>query len=107
MRPGWQTPDRRQAKAALVYGGGVNFDATSHFGVRAEYRGFVYKAPDFKLDSLNLDKVTHLAQPSAGIYFGSNPPAARPPHIGAERRALPAKDNRDSYRGLRRIMSAP
>jgi len=59
----------RQAKAALVYGGGVNFDATSHFGVRAEYRGLVYKAPDFKLDSLNLDKLTHLAQPSAGIYF--------------------------------------
>jgi len=29
----------------------------------------VYKAPDFTLNALNLDKVTHLAQPSVGIYF--------------------------------------
>ena len=59
----------RQTKAAFVYGGGVNFDVTRFFGVRAEYRGLVYKAPDFKLDTLNLDKITHLAQPSVGIYF--------------------------------------
>jgi outer membrane immunogenic protein len=59
----------RQTKAAFVYGGGANFDITHFFGVRAEYRGFVYKAPDFKLDALDLDKVTHLAQPSVGFYF--------------------------------------
>ena len=59
----------RQAKAAFVYGGGVNFDIASNFGVRAEYRGLVYKAPDFKLENLNLDKVTHLAQPSVGFFF--------------------------------------
>jgi len=59
----------RQTKAAFVYGGGVNFDVTRLIGVRAAYRGFVYKAPDFTLDTLNLDKVTHLAQPSVGIYF--------------------------------------
>src|SRR6266478_2711516 len=59
----------RQAKATFVYGGGVNFDIVRNFGVRAEYRGLVYKAPDFKLDNLNLDKVTHLAQPSVGFFF--------------------------------------
>jgi len=59
----------RQTKAAFVYGGGVNFDITSNFGVRAEYRGLVYKVPDFQLDALNLDKVTHLAQPSVGFFF--------------------------------------
>ncbi len=59
----------RQAKATFVYGGGVNFDITRNFGVRAEYRGFVYKAPDFNLDNLNLDKVTHLAQPSVGFFY--------------------------------------
>src|SRR5437667_614618 len=53
----------RQTKAAFVYGGGVDFDITSNFGVRAEYRGLVYKVPDFQFDALNLDKVTHLAQP--------------------------------------------
>jgi opacity protein-like surface antigen len=58
----------RQTKAAFVYGGGFDFDLTPNFGVRAEYRGLVYKVPDFTLNSLNLDKVTHLAQPSVGFF---------------------------------------
>jgi opacity protein-like surface antigen len=59
----------RQAKATFVYGGGVNFDVTHFFGIRAEYRGLMYKASDFKLEALNLDKMTHLAQPSVGMFF--------------------------------------
>jgi len=59
----------RQAKGTFVYGGGVNFDVTRNFGVRAEYRGLVYKTPDFTSSALTLDKVTHLAQPSVGFYF--------------------------------------
>jgi opacity protein-like surface antigen len=58
-----------ETKATFVYGGGANFDITHFFGVRAEYRGFVYKAPDFNLDNSDLNKTTHLAQPSVGIYF--------------------------------------
>ena len=59
----------RQTKAAFVYGGGFNFDVARNFGVRAEYRGLVYKTPDFTVNALNLDKVTHLAQPSVGFFF--------------------------------------
>ncbi len=59
----------RQTRAAFVYGGGVNFDVTNNFGIRTEYRGLLYKVPDFSLSNLNLDKFTHLAQPSAGFYF--------------------------------------
>jgi len=59
----------RQTKAAFVYGGGVNFDLTHNFGVRAEYRGLAYKVPDFTLNSLHIDKLTHLAQPSVGFFF--------------------------------------
>jgi opacity protein-like surface antigen len=58
----------RQTRATFVYGGGVNFDMTNNFGVRAEYRGLVYKTPDFSLGDLNLDKLTHLAQPSIGFF---------------------------------------
>jgi opacity protein-like surface antigen len=58
----------RQTKATFVYGGGVNFDLTHNFGVRAEYRGLVFKVPDFTVDALNLDKLTHLAQPSVGFF---------------------------------------
>jgi opacity protein-like surface antigen len=60
---------QRQAKAAFVYGGGVDYDLTQHLALRAEYRGLVYKTPDFNLAGLNADKVTHTAQPSAGIVI--------------------------------------
>src|SRR5271165_2621828 len=38
-----------QAKGAFLYGGGVDYPLTSHFSLRAEYRGFLYKDPDFGL----------------------------------------------------------
>jgi opacity protein-like surface antigen len=62
------TGAERQTRGAFVYGGGANFDITNNFGLRAEYRGLVYKVPDFSLDRFNLDKFTHLAQPSVGFF---------------------------------------
>jgi len=59
----------RQAKAAFVYGGGVDYKLFYHVALRAEYRGFVYKRPDFGLASLNSDVTAHTAQPSVGIAF--------------------------------------
>jgi opacity protein-like surface antigen len=58
-----------QAKGAFLYGGGVNYALTSHWSVRAEYRGYVYKDADFGIRTLNSDSWTHTAQPSAGIVF--------------------------------------
>jgi hypothetical protein len=39
------------------------------FGISswAQYRGFVYKIPDFEMTSLKVDKYTHAAVPSAGL----------------------------------------
>jgi opacity protein-like surface antigen len=58
-----------QAKGAFVYGGGADYAFTKHFSLRAEYRGFVYKAPNFNLASLDTNAWTHTAQPSAGIVY--------------------------------------
>ena len=58
-----------QAKGVFVYGGGADFPLSRHFSLRGEYRGLVYKTPDFGLSALNTDAVTHTAQPSAGIVF--------------------------------------
>jgi opacity protein-like surface antigen len=60
---------RRQAKAAFVYGGGADYDVTRHLSLRAEYRGLVYKRPDFELSNLNSNVTGHTAQPSAGIVI--------------------------------------
>src|SRR5262249_21298066 len=63
------TGAERQTRGTFVYGGGANFDITKNFGVRAEYRGLVYKVPDFNVNGLNLDQFTHLAHPSFGFFF--------------------------------------
>ena len=59
----------RQAVGVFAYGGGVDYPVVKYLSLRAEYRGLVYNAPDFGLASLNTDRITHTAQPSAGIVF--------------------------------------
>jgi len=59
----------RQTRGAFLYGAGADYPVTRYLAVRAEYRGFVYKAPSFGLDTLNTNSWTHSAQPSAGIVL--------------------------------------
>ena len=58
-----------EARGAFVYGVGADYAFTKHISLRAEYRGYVYKAPDFNLASLNTNAWTHTAQPSAGFVY--------------------------------------
>ena len=58
-----------QGKGAFLYGVGADYAFTRHLSLRAEYRGFVYKDPDFGLHALNTDSWAHTAQPSAGIVL--------------------------------------
>jgi opacity protein-like surface antigen len=64
-----QGSGNNQTKTAFVYGGGVDFDITKYMAFRAEYRGLVYKIPDFQLPGLASDNFTHLAQPSVGLVW--------------------------------------
>ena len=59
----------RQTKAAFVYGGGADINLSRRLALRVEYRGLVYKRPDFGLPLLNSDATTHTAQPSAGFVI--------------------------------------
>ena len=59
-----------QARAAFVYGGGVDYNLTHRFFVRAEYRGLVYNSPTYNIAALsNTDRITHRAEPSIGVGF--------------------------------------
>jgi len=59
-----------QTRAAFVYGGGADFNISSHVFVRAEYRGFVYNSPTYNLTSLDgTDRITHRAEPSIGFGY--------------------------------------
>ena len=58
-----------QARAAFVYGGGVDYRLMRHVALRLEYRGYVYDRPDFGIAALSSNVTTHTAQPSAGLVF--------------------------------------
>jgi len=59
-----------QTRAAFVYGGGADLKLTRRFFIRAQYRGLVYSSPTLNVAAnLGADRVTHLAEPSAGFGF--------------------------------------
>ena len=60
-----------QAKAAFVYGGGVDLGITKRLSVRVGYRGLLYKSPDFKVITpfIKTGAITHLAEPVGGLTF--------------------------------------
>jgi opacity protein-like surface antigen len=41
----------QETRPAMVFGTGAEYDISSHFSVRAEYRGLFYKMPDFGIDN--------------------------------------------------------
>ena len=61
--------NKEQTRGAFVYGYGFDVPMAKHIALRAQYRGFVYKIPDFEMTSLKIDKYTHSAVPSAGLVF--------------------------------------
>jgi opacity protein-like surface antigen len=59
-----------QARAAFVYGGGADYNVSSHIFLRAEYRGLVYNSPTYDLTGLaGADRITHRAEPSVGFGY--------------------------------------
>jgi opacity protein-like surface antigen len=57
-----------QARAAGVYGAGIDAAITSHLFVRAQYRGLIYNSPTYDLPVLaGMDRVTHRFEPSVGF----------------------------------------
>jgi opacity protein-like surface antigen len=42
------SPSGDQIRLAMVFGAGLNYELSSRFAIRAEYRGLFYKGPDFK-----------------------------------------------------------
>ena len=42
---------KQQTRPAMVFGVGMEYNVSSHFSVRAEYRGLFYKGPDFAIDN--------------------------------------------------------
>jgi opacity protein-like surface antigen len=58
-----------QAKGTFLYGAGVDYRLMRGLGLRLQYRGLVYEAPDFGLSALSTGSWTHTAEPSVGLVF--------------------------------------
>jgi hypothetical protein len=56
-------------KPVFVYGGGLDWGILPHIGLRLQYRGNLYKAPDLTNLFTSSSAFTHTAEPMIGIYF--------------------------------------
>ena len=60
----------QQWRVPLLYEVGVNYPLfTSHFGLRLQYRGLVYKTPDFNSAQLTTNTRRQTSEPSVGAYL--------------------------------------
>jgi len=72
-------PASQQTKPAFLYGGGLDYrifsrlplirrsSLTNHLALRLQYRGLLYKAPDFKVQNLFTGARGHMAEPTIGV----------------------------------------
>jgi opacity protein-like surface antigen len=58
-----------QARPAFLYGGGADINITNRLFLRAGYRGLLYNSPNFEVPALNVDRLTHRAEPFGGIGY--------------------------------------
>lgn len=56
-------------KAVFVYGAGLDWGLLPHIGLRLQYRGNLYKAPELLNAFSSTGAFTHTAEPMIGIYF--------------------------------------
>jgi outer membrane immunogenic protein len=59
----------KQTELAFLYGAGVDYRVVPHVAVRFQYRGLVYKAPDFAGPNFLTSAKGNLAEPSIGVVF--------------------------------------
>jgi opacity protein-like surface antigen len=52
-----------------TYGGGVDWALSDHFGLRAQYRGNVYSAPNLAVTFPATGKLTSMNQPMGGVFY--------------------------------------
>jgi opacity protein-like surface antigen len=58
-----------EIRLAYVYGGGIDWTVIPHLGLRFQYRGNLYHAPDLLAAVSPTGRFVHTAEPMAGAYL--------------------------------------
>ncbi len=66
---GGQSSTTSDNKPVYVYGAGLDWGLVPHIGLRFQYRGNLYKAPNVTQLYTSTDAFTHTAEPMIGAYF--------------------------------------
>lgn len=66
---GSQSNATSATKPVFLYGAGLDWGALPHLGLRFQYRGNLYKAPDLSRLYTSTDAFAHTAEPMIGAYF--------------------------------------
>jgi len=70
FHPDSDQPDgTNDTRFVFVYGAGLDWTVIPHLGLRFQYRGNLYKAPDLSHAFTSTDAFTHTAQPMIGAYL--------------------------------------
>jgi opacity protein-like surface antigen len=60
---------KQTTNIGALFGGGVAYELSPSFDIRAEYRGFVVKAPNFGLTVFQTNRYEVISTPSLGIAY--------------------------------------
>jgi opacity protein-like surface antigen len=67
--PGYGTYTNTDTKPVYVYGAGLDWGLLPHIGLRLQYRGNLYHAPDVTTLYTSSGAFTHTAEPMIGAYL--------------------------------------
>jgi len=60
---------KQQTGIGLLYGGGIAYEISPSFDIRAEYRGFVTKVPTFGYSQLDTKRWYNIYMPTVGVAY--------------------------------------
>lgn len=60
---------KQNTNIGALFGGGLAYEISPSFDIRAEYRGFALKAPDFGVASFKTNRYYVVSTPSIGIAY--------------------------------------
>ena len=63
------SPTQTSTKGVFVYGAGLDWRLVPHIGLRLQYRGNLYSAPNVTKVFSSTNTFTHTAEPMIGAYF--------------------------------------